>query len=173
MLRSPRASLTYESRRPAPLTPVRTFSTPQTTPLCTPCGAGPFATPTEGDTCSICLEALGSGSAERPIHTIGKCQHRFHLDCITRCRGANCTTCPLCRALISPGLTPSLDRFRFAPNRGYSPLDLRSDIRTAASRARDAIRARMEALEAAREEEPPTPPGPPPLRFTLTDEDDF
>ncbi|KAH8098301.1 hypothetical protein JL720_1236 [Aureococcus anophagefferens] len=138
----------------------------------TPMGVGGvgarLTTPVEADTCSICLEALDA--TDKTLHTIRKCGHRFHLDCISRAVGAKCTTCPLCRSLISPGLTPCHNRFGFAPARGYSPLDLRSDIRGAAQRARDAMRTRMAALEAAREEEPPTP-ATPPLRFTLTDDD--
>ena len=89
-------------------------------------------TPVEADTCSICLEALDATG--KTLHTIRKCGHRFHLDCISRAVGAKCTTCPLCRSLISPGLTPCHNRFGFAPARGYSPLDLRSDIRGAAQR---------------------------------------
>ena len=168
--RSPRASRSYESFRPAPLTPVRShaLTTPQTTPMGVGGGGARLTTPVEADTCSICLEALDA--TDKTLHTIRKCGHRFHLDCISRAVGAKCTTCPLCRSLISPGLTPCHNRFGFAPARGYSPLDLRSDIRGAAQRARDAMRARMAALEAAREEEPPTP-ATPPLRFTLTDDD--
>ena len=125
--------------------------------------------PSEIDTMmAAATEALDA--TDKTLHTIRKCGHRFHLDCISRAVGAKCTTCPLCRSLISPGLTPCHNRFGFAPARGYSPLDLRSDIRGAAQRARDAMRARMAALEAAREEEPPTP-ATPPLRFTLTDDD--
>ncbi|KAK7242731.1 hypothetical protein SO694_000164140 [Aureococcus anophagefferens] len=166
---TPGATPAAASPRPSPR---RFFGSPRPAPPTTPMGVGGvgarLTTPVEADTCSICLEALDATG--KTLHTIRKCGHRFHLDCISRAVGAKCTTCPLCRSLISPGLTPCHNRFGFAPARGYSPLDLRSDIRGAAQRARDAMRARMAALEAAREEEPPTP-ATPPLRFTLTDDD--
>ncbi|KAH8044277.1 methyltransferase [Aureococcus anophagefferens] len=39
-----------------------------------------LAAPVEADTCSICLEALDA--TDKTLHTIRKCGHRFHLDCI-------------------------------------------------------------------------------------------
>ena len=90
-----------------------------------------------------------------------------------RCRTNRHTRCPLCREEISPGLTPSHNRWAFSAHRGYSPLDLGGDIRAAASRARGAMRARLAAIESAREEEELPTLGGAPQRFTLTDQDDF
>ena len=150
----------YESRRPAPLTPVgRPDLTFTLTPVSTPSKAG--------DNCCICLEPLDA--AEAPVHTLGKCGHTFHLDCIRLARARSHSACPLCRSEISPGLTPSHDRFNFGAHRGFSPLDHSTDIRTASARARAAVALRLAAIE---ERALPTLGGQP-QRFTLTDDDDF
>ena len=144
------------------------------------------------------MEPLDTG----PVHKLGRCSHTFHLACIIRCRRNRHTRCPLCREEISPGLTPSSshDRWSFSArggaerdrsffarfprrawrsgpfqaHRGYSPLDLGGDIRAAASRARNALRTRLAAIESAREEEEELPTlGGAPQRFTLTEDDDF
>jgi len=127
----------------------------------------------DGECCSICLEPLND--AEQKIHVLQTCAHRFHLDCILRCRARSQNPrCPLCRGDIGPGLTPqqsrsrtpSHDRFRFSAHRGYATLHS-DNIRSNASRVRARMAERM--LQPHGEDDGLL--GGEAQRFTLTDED--
>ena len=70
------------------------------------------------------------------------CAHVFHRCCLVRCREADFSTCPMCRAALPPGLTPEHVRegARRADARGRRNAR-QNAIVGAAARAREAVRA--------------------------------
>ncbi len=56
------------------------------------------------DDCSICLNALASGT---PLLTLS-CNHKFHLQCLASNVKANNNQCPLCRTAIDAPLIQML-----------------------------------------------------------------
>jgi hypothetical protein len=70
------------------------------------------------------------------------CAHVFHRCCLVRCREADFSTCPMCRAALPPGLTPEHVREARAARRLEEARNARQNaIVGAAARAREAVRA--------------------------------
>ena len=70
------------------------------------------------------------------------CAHVFHRCCLVRCREADFSTCPMCRAALPPGLTPEHVREARAARMLEEARNARQNaIVGAAARAREAVRA--------------------------------
>ena len=88
--------------------------------------------------------ASNSSSASDPKAELftTACAHVFHRCCLVRCREADFSTCPMCRAALPPGLTPEHVREARAARRLEEARNARQNaIVGAAARAREAVRA--------------------------------
>jgi Ring finger domain len=54
--------------------------------------------------CVICLRAINEGEK---VRILPNCEHTFHVECIDQWLGL-CSTCPLCRAALTPVVSISL-----------------------------------------------------------------
>lgn len=117
-------------------------------------------------TCAVCLSPVtagpttSSGETVVPVRRvlITVCNHTFHKDCLVRCRLQRLVKdqslpCPLCRATLPPGLTPSPAARRALMGLHHDALQFRGDIRDMVTRcrlAREAVSARWLAQERER-----------------------
>lgn len=105
--------------------------------------------PGHGDMCAVCYSPLDRegrcepdvDDAKRELFTT-ECAHVFHRCCLVRCREADFSTCPMCRAALPSGLTPEHVREKRAAQRLADQANARRDaVIGAAARAREAVRA--------------------------------
>ena len=147
------ASVPTPARTPATARARLSFSTPATTPVApksavkTP--ASGLKVPGHGDMCAVCYSPLDRegrcepdvDDAKRELFTT-ECAHVFHRCCLVRCREADFSTCPMCRAALPSGLTPEHVREKRAAQRLADQANARRDaVIGAAARAREAVRA--------------------------------
>ena len=135
---------------PLASTPTLAPATPKRQVGHAPCG--------ECVTCAVCLSpvalqtsspAAGEVTGRPALVTL--CQHTFHRECLVRCRVQRLNQnqllpCPLCRATLPPGLTPS-PRRRLVGR----PLDAqpsRGDLVQRCRLAREAVSARWLSRQA-------------------------
>ena len=137
---------------PAPADILQPPATPQRRAEDAPCG--------ECVTCAVCLSPVGPPSCSSPAagETAGRlalvtlCQHTFHRECLVRCRvqrmqAGQLLPCPLCRATLPPGLTPSPRRRLVAGRLDTQPS--RGDLVQRCRLAREAVSARWLSRQAA------------------------
>ena len=147
------ASVPTPARTPATARARLSFSTPATTPVApksavkTP--ASGLKVPGHGDMCAVCYSPLDrEGRCDPDVEDVKRelftteCGHVFHRCCLVRCREADFSTCPMCRAALPSGLTPEHVREKRAAQRLADQANVRRDaVIGAAARAREAVRA--------------------------------
>jgi len=102
-----------------------------------------------GDMCAVCYSPLArEGRFEADVEDCKRelftttCSHVFHKCCLVRCREADFSTCPMCRAALPAGLTPEHVREKRAARAVLDAANAQQNaIRGAAARAREAVRA--------------------------------
>ena len=108
------ASVPTPARTPATARARLSFSTPATTPVApksavkTP--ASGLKVPGHGDLCAVCYSPLDrEGRCDPDVEDVKRelftteCGHVFHRCCLVRCREADFSTCPMCRAPLPSG----------------------------------------------------------------------